>query len=162
MPHNGIESDPLAIMVCTDCGGETPSAGSRCVCGQAVYCGQDCQRRDWARHKPNCTPFIIRPVPTKPSIYLSQKANTWKYWHDGNSCLHHLFIPHFTLASLYNKRSYLVERVLSLLYEMRISQIFVPCSFKVIVSPDLGYFRICTIEAVLSLRQSAAYGFLSL
>ena len=31
-----------------------------CVCGEAAYCGGECQRLDWARHKPSCPPYVLK------------------------------------------------------------------------------------------------------
>ena len=31
-----------------------------CVCGEAAYCGRECQRRDWPRHKPSCPPYVLK------------------------------------------------------------------------------------------------------
>ena len=31
-----------------------------CVCGEAAYCGRECQRLDWARHKPSCPPYVLK------------------------------------------------------------------------------------------------------
>ena len=36
-----------------------------CVCGNASYCGVECQKKDWKSHKPSCPPFVIRESPGK-------------------------------------------------------------------------------------------------
>jgi len=50
--------------VCTFCQSPTATLHS-CCCGQVSYCGKDCQRADWKRHKPDCPPFITKEVSGK-------------------------------------------------------------------------------------------------
>ena len=36
-----------------------------CVCGIVRYCGATCQKVDWARHKQDCPPVVLREVEGK-------------------------------------------------------------------------------------------------
>ena len=36
-----------------------------CVCGEAAYCGRECQRLDWPRHKPSCPPYVLKDCDLK-------------------------------------------------------------------------------------------------
>ena len=51
------------MVQCGHCKAETK--GKRCVCGKVSYCGENCQRMDWARHKSSCPLYVVREVPGK-------------------------------------------------------------------------------------------------
>jgi len=40
-------------------------AQKRCVCAEVSYCGTECQKNDWKRHKGSCPPFCVKSIPGK-------------------------------------------------------------------------------------------------
>jgi len=52
-----------AMPTCNQCQAEgTPKA---CVCGGVAYCGTECQKKHWRKHKEHCPPFLVRKVEGK-------------------------------------------------------------------------------------------------
>jgi hypothetical protein len=63
--------------ICAQCG-KQGSGFKRCsVCKQASYCGVACQKKDWKRHKKDCTaPVPVMDVAAK--IQAAQKKGDWQ------------------------------------------------------------------------------------
>eukprot|EP00092_Neocalanus_flemingeri_P021689 GFUD01023527.1.p1 GENE.GFUD01023527.1~~GFUD01023527.1.p1 ORF type:complete len:381 (+),score=113.11 GFUD01023527.1:32-1144(+) len=51
---------PGTASLCSECGCDLPTRA--CVCGLVRYCGVRCQQVDWARHKQDCPPVVLREV----------------------------------------------------------------------------------------------------
>jgi hypothetical protein len=58
---------------------KVPIRGSQCVCGKVAYCGRDCQRTDWSRHKAACTSFVIRQVFMFFTSTLKPRESKWPH-----------------------------------------------------------------------------------
>ena len=52
------------MSVCSLCQ-RTDLSSLNCTCGKVAYCGQECQRLDWDRHKTDCPLLVVRPVEGK-------------------------------------------------------------------------------------------------
>ena len=48
---------------CRYCGSD--QAKKHCVCTEVSYCGSECQKKDWKRHKAHCPPFGIQKIEGK-------------------------------------------------------------------------------------------------
>lgn len=48
---------------CNHC--EEEGAGKTCICGQVSYCGAECQKKDWKKHKGSCPPFCVKNIEGK-------------------------------------------------------------------------------------------------
>ena len=48
---------------CNQC--KKPEASNSCICGAVSYCGAECQKKDWKKHKANCPPFSVQVIPGK-------------------------------------------------------------------------------------------------
>ena len=55
-----IARDGVTCVFCQEPGSKTCSK-----CHSVTYCSQDCQRKDWTRHKRLCVPVVIAQVPGK-------------------------------------------------------------------------------------------------
>ena len=61
VPVNSRMLEKLSdLTICSQCGQIGSKELLKCSqCHSIAYCGQECQREDWGRHKDNCIPVMI-------------------------------------------------------------------------------------------------------
>ena len=61
VPVNSRMPEKLSdLTICSQCGQIGSKELLKCSqCHSIAYCGQECQREDWGRHKDNCIPVMI-------------------------------------------------------------------------------------------------------
>ena len=63
---------PEIFKSCEVCG--TPGCKHGCPCKQAVYCGQECQRKHWRTHKSTCAVALAKKA-SKDTVTQQQQGN---------------------------------------------------------------------------------------
>ena len=65
---------------CSFCKADPPVTPLKtCVCGGAVYCSKECQRKDWTNHRASCHLFTVREIPGKGrGLFATRKINPGK------------------------------------------------------------------------------------
>ncbi|TRM58409.1 hypothetical protein BD626DRAFT_611717 [Schizophyllum amplum] len=69
--HSNIDAVPVAVR--------------RCPCFSAAYCSKECQRADWASHKPNCVNGVhtveIGDLSPQDAHFIAFYVRTWTHTH---------------------------------------------------------------------------------
>ena len=66
-----------AVLCCDNCGKEGASLKKCSICKQTWYCGGECQKVGWKKHKKTCTP-PVRPQTVYRNVCAASTAADWR------------------------------------------------------------------------------------